>query len=197
MIYESPMIEVETASGVREIKLTTKELSNRRIFIQGEIDNDLAMSVVQQIMYLQKESNEPITIYISSPGGSVMDGLLIYDAIEMCPCIVKTVVLGMAASMGAVLFASGTKGERYMCPHSKVMIHEPLISNGVGGSATSIKNISESILETKKILNTILAKHCNKSIKELNKATSYDNYMNIEEAMKFGICDKTLESLFV
>ena len=102
---------------------------------------------------------------------------------------------GMAASMAAVLLAGGQPGRRYILPHSKTMIHEPLLSGGVGGSATSIRNISDSILETRSIVNGILAKHTGKSIKEINKATSYDNYMNAEKSVEFGICDKVVQGL--
>ena len=104
---------------------------------------------------------------------------------------------GMAASMAAILLAGGQKGNRYILEHSKVMIHEPLLANGVGGSATSIKNISESILETRKIVNGILAEHTGKSIEEINEATSFDNYMNAKEAIEFGICDAITKQIKV
>ena len=101
----------------------------------------------------------------------------------------------MAASMAAIILAGGQKGHRFILPHSKVMIHEPLISNGVGGSATSIKNISDSIIETRALVNNILVKHTGKDLEEINKATSFDNYMNAEEAIKFGICDEIAEKV--
>ena len=102
---------------------------------------------------------------------------------------INIICAGMAASMAAIILAGGQKGYRYILPHSKVMIHEPLLSSGLGGSATSIKNISDSILETREIVNSILAKHTGKSLSEVNKATSFDNYMNAEEAIAFGLCD--------
>ena len=107
------------------------------------------------------------------------------------------VCTGMAASMAAVILAGGQSGRRFILPHSKVMIHEPLISNGVGGSATSIKNISDSILKTREIINGILAKHTGKSVEDINKATDHDNYMNSNEAIEFGICDKITSKLSI
>ena len=99
--------------------------------------------------------------------------------------------------MAAIIFAGGQEGHRYILPHSKVMIHEPLLANGVGGSATSIKNISDSILETRELVNGILAKHTGKTLKAVNKATSFDNYMNAKEAIEFGICDKILDKIYL
>ena len=185
-----PSIEVESAHGTREVSLGTRHLMKRKIFINGSIDSELANNFLSQFMYLENESDEAITIYINSPGGEVNAGLMIYDIIQESKVRVNLVCTGMAASMAAVLLAGGKKGCRYILKHSKVMIHEPLLANGVGGSATSIKNISESILETRSLLNGILANHTGKSLKEINKATSFDNYMNAEEAIKFGICDE-------
>lgn len=190
-----PTIEVESAHGVREVSLDTRHLMNRRIFIHGEIDDDSANDFLSQMLYLEQESDEPITIYINSPGGQVDAGLLIYDCIQSCDVEVNIVCAGMAASMAAILLASGKKGHRYILPHSKVMIHEPLISQGVGGSATSIKNISDTILAMRELVNNILAKHTGKTLEEVNKATAFDNYMNAEAAIEFGICDQVVEKV--
>ena len=190
-----PTIEVESAHGVREVSLDTRHLMNRRIFIHGEIDDDSANDFLSQMLYLEQESDEPITIYINSPGGQVDAGLLIYDCIQSCDVEVNIVCAGMAASMAAILLASGKKGHRYILPHSKVMIHEPLISQGVGGSATSIKNISDTILAMRELVNNILAKHTGKTLEEVNKATAFDNYMNAEAAIEFGICDQVAEKV--
>ena len=185
-----PSIEVESAHGTREVSLATRHLMNRNIFLTGEINGEMANNFLSQFLYLEQESEEPITIYINSPGGEVNAGLMIYDTIRGSRLPINMVCTGMAASMAAVLLAGGQKGRRYILRHSKVMIHEPLISNGVGGSATSIKNISDSILETREIVNGILAEHTGKNMEEINKATSFDNYMNAEEAIEFGICDE-------
>ena len=184
-----PTIEVESAQGIREVSLDTRHLMNRRIFIQGEITDETANEFLSQMLYLEQKADDPITIYINSPGGSVNAGLVIYDCIQSSNLEINIICAGIAASMAAIILAGGQKGHRYILPHSKVMIHEPLLSSGLGGSATSIKNISDSILETREIVNGILAKHTGKSLNEVNKATSFDNYMNAEDAIAFGLCD--------
>ena len=193
----TPSIEVESVNGTREVSLTTRHLMNRNVFLQGTIDSDMANQFLSQLLYLEQESEEPVTIYINSPGGEVNAGLVIYDAIQGSNLEINMICTGMAASMAAILLAGGHKGNRYILEHSKVMIHEPLLANGVGGSATSIKNISESILETRKIVNGILAEHTGKSIEEINEATSFDNYMNAKEAIEFGICDAITKQIKV
>lgn len=192
-----PSIEVESAHGVREVSLDTRHLMNRRIFLNGEINEDTANDFLSQMLYLEQESNDPITIYINSPGGSVNAGLVIYDCIQAAEVEINLICAGTAASMAAIILAGGQQGHRYILTHSKVMIHEPLLAGGLGGSATSIKNISDSILETREIVNKILAKHTGKTLKEINKATSFDNYMNAEDAIKFGLCDKITEKMYI
>lgn len=192
-----PSIEVESAHGVREVSLDTRHLMNRRIFIHGEINEESANDFLSQMLYLEQESEDPITIYINSPGGSVNAGLVIYDCIQASNPEINLICAGTAASMAAIILAGGQKGHRYILPHSKVMIHEPLLAGGVGGSATSIKNISDSILETREIVNKILAKHTGKTLKEINKATSFDNYMNAKEAIEFGLCDEITEKMYI
>ena len=190
-----PSVEVDSAQGTREVALSTRHLMNRRIFLTGEINTETADSFLSQFLFLKSESDEPIEIYINSPGGQVNDGLMIYDLIQGSTIPVNMICTGMAASMAAILLAGGQKGRRFILPHSKVMIHEPLISGGVGGSASSIRNISESIMETRDIVNGILAKHTGKTIEEVNAATSFDHYMNAKESMEFGICDAIKNSL--
>ena len=144
-----PTIEVESAHGVREVSLDTRHLMNRKIFLHGEINSESADDFLSQMLFLEQESKEPISIYINSPGGSVNAGLVIYDCIQASEVEINMICAGTAVSMAAIIFAGGQKGHRYILPHSKVMIHEPLLAGGVGGSATSIKNISDSILETR------------------------------------------------
>lgn len=193
--FRTPMIEVESASGTREVALSTRHLTHRNIFLTGTIDEELANDFVSQLLYLEEDVDAPVTIYINSPGGEVTAGLLIYDAIQGSKLPITMVCMGQASSMAAVILAGGRKGQRFILPHSKVMIHEPLIPDGVGGSATSIKHISESILETRAIVNGILARHTGKSMEEIDEATSFDNYMNAKEAIAFGICDSMTESI--
>jgi len=192
----NPTIEVESHAGVREVSLLTRHLMNRNVFLTGEICMESAMSILSQLKYLANESDEEINMYINSGGGEVTAGLLIYDMVQQMKVPVNMYCTGIAASMAAVILAGGQKGRRYILPHSKTMIHEPLLAGGVGGSASSIKNISDSILETRKILNGILAKHTGKSLKEINKATAFDNYMNAEESIAFGLCDAVAKEVF-
>ena len=186
-----PSVLEDTCNGIREVLLRTKHFTDRRIFINGEISDNTANDLVSEMIYLAKE-DAPIDICINSPGGSVNAGLVIYDLIQSLEgkLMINMYCTGMAASMAALILAGGQKGHRFILPHSKVMIHEPLISGGVGGSASSIKKTADSILETKALSNSILAKHCGKSIEEIDTATSYDNYMNATEAIEFGICDE-------
>lgn len=184
-----PSVEEESCNGTREIALMTKHFTNRKLFLTGEIDDKMANDFVSKILYLGR-SEEPVDIYINSPGGSVNAGLVIYDMLQACKFPVNLYCIGEAASMAAVILAGGQKGRRFILPHSKVMIHEPLIRGGMGGSATSIKKTAESILETKAITNGLLAKHTGKSLEEIDEATSYDNFMNSEEAIAFGIVDE-------
>lgn len=187
----TPAVEVESANGIREVSLRTKHFSNGKVFLTGEVTEEMANDFVSELLYLT-DKGEPIDIYINSPGGSVSAGLVIYDVIQACSekIEINLYCIGMAASMGAVILAGGKKGHRFILPHSKVMIHEPLISGGMGGSATTIKKTAESILETKAITNGILAKHTGKTVEEIDEATAYDNFMNAQEAIEFGLCDE-------
>ena len=188
-----PSVEVESAHGTREVSLQTRHLMNRNIFLHGEVNADMANNFLSEFMYLENESADPITVYVNSPGGEVNSGLMIYDIIQASKVPVNMVCSGMAASMGAVIMVGGQKGRRYILPHSKMMIHEPLMMGDAGGSATSIKKKAESILETKALVNGIIAKHTGKTLEEIDEATSFDNYMNAEEAIEFGLCDRILE----
>lgn len=191
----NPCVEVESHNGIREVNIYTRHLSKRRIFLNSEIDRDVANDIVAQLLYLQEESDAPIFFYINSNGGEINAGLYIYDVIQSMTAPIYMYCTGMAASMAALLLAGGQPGRRFILPHSKTMIHEPLLAGGVGGSASSIRNISDSILETRNIVNGILAKHTGKSIKEVNKATAFDNYMNADKSVEFGICDKVVSGM--
>ncbi len=187
----NPQVLKESAQGYAVVDLRTEHLTNRKIFIGGSIDEAAADRFVSEALYLA-QTKEDVDIYINSQGGEVISGLVIYDTIQDMKkkLHVNMYCTGYAASMGAVIFAGGEKGRRYILPHSKCMIHEPLISGGMGGSATSIKKTADSILDTKSILNEILAKHTGKTIEEIDEATAFDNFMNAKEAIEFGLCDK-------
>ena len=185
----NPAIVEETCNGTGIIPLESRHLTDRKLFINGVVTSTLADNMVSEFLYLAT-SDEPVDIYINTPGGSVVDGMVIYDLIQTAPFEINMYCTGMAASMGAVLLAGGPKGHRFILPHSKVMIHEPLIDGSMGGSATSIKKTADSIMETKRILVDVLSKHTGKTKKAIDKAISFDNYMNAEEAVEFGICDE-------
>ncbi len=185
----NPSFIEETCTGKGIIPLRSQHFSDRKVFIDGEITDETANEFVSEFLYLAR-SDKPADIYMNTPGGSVLAGLLIYDIIQTATFPVNIYCTGLAASMGAIILAGGQKGRRFILPHSKVMIHEPLISGGIGGSATSIKNTADSILETKSILVDIIAKHTGRSKKTIEKAVGFDNFMNAKEAVEFGICDE-------
>ncbi len=192
----APSIERESVNGIEQVSLETDAFTNRKIFLFGLIDEKQVYGFTMQMLYLMEDEQSPIDIFINSPGGEVNAGLAIYDLIQSCKAPLNMYCIGMAASMGAVIFAGGQRGRRYILPHSQVMIHEPLVLGGVGGSASSIKNTADSILQTRALLNGILAKHTGRSIKQVDRATNYDHFMSAQEAVKFGLCDKITESLF-
>ena len=165
-------------------------LKDRIIIINGTIDNNLANSVVAQLLYLDSLNNDDISIYINSPGGSVTDGMAIYDTMNFINSDVSTIGFGMCASMGAFLLSSGTRGKRYALPNCEVMIHQPL--GGAQGQATEIKIAAEHILKTKDKLNKILSTNTNKDISVIEKDTDRDNFMNSNEALEYGIIDKII-----
>ena len=184
-----PMVVDQTDRGERSYDIYSKLLEERIVFITGEINDALANTVVAQLLYLEyKDPKKDITIYINSPGGSVSAGLAIYDTMNYISCDVVTMCIGMAASMGAFLLSSGTKGKRYSLPSSEIMIHQPL--GGAQGQASDIKIQAEHILKTKKKLNTILSNNTGRSFEEIEKDTDRDNYLSAEEALVYGLIDK-------
>lgn len=190
--YSIPALEKESSNGIQQVSLITDAFTNRRLFLFGEIDQNLVFSFTMQMLSLMEDEQSEINIYINSPGGEVNSGLAIYDLIQSCKTPINMYCIGMAESMGALIFAGGQKGRRFILPHSKVMIHEPLIPNGVGGSASSIKSTADSILQMRELLNGILAEHSGKTLDEINKATDHDNFMTAEEAIAFGLCDEVV-----
>lgn len=170
--------------------LYSRLLKDRIIFISGEIDDHLSSIVVSELLYLNSINHEDISIYINSPGGSVTAGLAIYDTMNYIESDVSTISVGMSASMGAFLLSSGTKGKRYALPNSEIMIHEPL--GGASGQATDINIQNNRLQEIKKKLNKILSKNTNKTIKQIEKDTNRDNYMNAKEALEYGLIDKII-----
>ncbi len=184
-----PMVVDQTANGERSYDIYSRLLEDRIIFITGEITDQTADLVVAQLIYLEaKNPDKDISIYINSPGGSVTAGMAIYDTMKYIKCDVCTICVGMAASMGAFLLSSGTKGKRYALANSEIMIHQPL--GGAQGQATEIKIAAEHILKIREKLNKILSENTGKPITQIEKDTDRDNFMSAEEACKYGLVDK-------
>ena len=186
-----PIVVDRENNGERSFDIFSKLLNNRIIFISGEIDDSLSNSVVAQLLHLDSINHDDISIYINSPGGSVSSGLAIYDTINFIKSDVSTVCVGIAASMGAFLLSSGTKGKRFILPNADVMIHQVLGRSE--GQASDIKIATDRILDLKNRLNKILAKNTGKSIKTIEKDTDRDNYLSAKEAIAYGLVDKIAE----
>lgn len=183
--------QIKTANGIFRIPLDTVHLGKRRLFINGEISMPTACDFCDKVMHLNDLSNEPIDLFISSYGGEVQAGLLMYDVIQSSPAPIRMYCRGAAYSMAAILFASGKHG-RFILPNSKLMLHEPLLNNGVQGSASSIKSISEGIMAIRSKLNNILALHTGRSIEEIEAVTCNDHFFTAEESVDFGLADKII-----
>ena len=178
-------------------QLIQKEfLDNRKIFLWGGVSDASAKDLINKMLWLtQKDSKKDITLYINSPGGVISSGMAIVDCMNMIQPDVSTVVMGMAASMGAVLLACGTKGKRYVWPHSRVMIHQPLISGQIIAPAADIKIHADEIKKTRAELNRILAERCGKELSQIEQDTDRDYYLNAGEAVEYGIADGIIEKL--
>lgn len=186
-------ILIKSSNGIAQVSADSKLLMQRKVFIEGEITPESACEFIKKIMILNAEDScKTIDVLINSPGGEINSGLVMYDVIQASKAPIRTFCIGRAYSMAAVLFACGKHG-RYMLPNSELMLHEPLLGNRVGGNSSSIKSISESLLETKKKMNQILSKHTGKSEEEVEKSTSYDHYYSPEESKEFGLCDQIVD----
>ena len=185
------MVE-QTARGERSYDIYSRLLKDRIVFLGGPIDDNVANIVIAQLLFLEAESpDKDIHIYVNSPGGVVTAGLAIYDTMQYIKPDVSTICVGSAASMGAVLLASGATGKRYALPHSRVMIHQPL--GGVQGQATEIEIHAREILRMREELNNILARHTGRTLDEINNDTERDNFLSAQEALKYGLVDEVLD----
>lgn len=183
------MVVEQTNKGERSYDIYSRLLEDRIIMLSGEIDDATANTVVAELIYLEgKDPDKDISIYINSPGGSVTAGLAIYDTMNYVKCDVSTICIGMAASMGAFLLSSGTKGKRFALPNSEIMIHQPL--GGAQGQASDIKIQADHILKIKEKLNGILSKNTGKPVEQVEKDTDRDNYLSAEQALEYGLIDK-------
>lgn len=183
---------MKSSSGATLVPIESILMSHRKIFVEGEIDENAACEFVKEVMLLNLEDAEkPIDVLIDSPGGEVRAGLMMYDAIQTSGAPIRLTCIGRAYSMAALLLASGSHGRRIL-PHGEVMVHEPLLGNRVSGSSSSIKGISDMLISTTNKLNALLSRHTGKSIQEIEKATAYDHYLSADESMEFGICDEVV-----
>lgn len=184
-----PMVVDQSAGGERSYDIYSRLLEDRIIFLTGEVDDNTANIIIAQLIYLEgKNPDKDIFFYINSPGGSVSAGMAIYDTMNYIKCDVSTICIGLAASMGAFLLSSGTKGKRYALPNSEIMIHQPL--GGTQGQASDIEIQAKHIKNIKNKLNKILSENTGKSIKEIEKDTDRDNYMSAQEAKEYGLIDE-------
>ncbi|UHR03583.1 ATP-dependent Clp endopeptidase proteolytic subunit ClpP [Peptoniphilus sp. GNH] len=188
-----PMVIEQTSRGERSYDIYSRLLKDRIIFLTGEVNDVMADLVVAQLLFLESEDpDKDIQVYINSPGGSVSAGFAIYDTMQYIKCDVSTICVGMAASMGAMLLLSGTKGKRFALPNSEIMIHQPL--GGASGQASDIMIHAEKIIEIRKRLNKIISERTGQDLKKVEKDTDRDYFLSAKEAMDYGIVDKVIET---
>lgn len=187
-----PVIVDKEGNYERSYDIFSRLLKDRIIFLSGEITDEIANSVIAELLYLDSLEKKDIKLYINSPGGSVTAGMAIYDTMNYIKSDVSTICVGLAASMGAFLLLSGQKGKRYSLENSEIMIHQPL--GGVQGQATEIKIAAERILNLREKLNKIIAEKTGQDIKKIRKDTERDYFLSSEEALDYGIIDKIIKN---
>lgn len=188
-----PMVIEKTAAGERSYDLFSRLLKERIIFLNGQVNDDLAALMVGQLIFLESENAEKdIQIYINSPGGSITAGMAIFDTMNYIKCDISTICVGMAASMGAFLLAAGTKGKRFSLPNSEIMIHQPL--GGSQGQSVDVEIYTKRLIKTRETINTILSERTGQPIKTIAKDTDRDNFMSAEQAKTYGLIDEIIVS---
>ena len=190
-----PYVIEQTSKGERSYDIFSRLLKDRIIFLAEDVNATSASLVVAQLLFLESEDpDKEIYLYINSPGGSITDGMAIVDTINYIKCPVSTICVGMAASMGAVLLASGAKGKRYATPNAEILIHQPLIAGGgLSGQTTEIKIHADHMVRTREKLNKLLSERTGQSLETIEKDTERDNYMTAEEALKYGLIDGIMD----
>ena len=188
-----PTVIEKEQGNERCYDIYSRLLKERIILLNGEINDDTANSIVAQLLFLDSENNDDISIYINSPGGSITSGMAIYDTMNIIKSDVSTICIGISASMAAFLLSSGKKGKRYILPNAEVMIHQPL--GGAQGQAKEIKIAAERILKLKDKINKIVSKNTNQSLEKIQNATERDYFLDAEEAKQYGISDKIIEKM--
>ena len=189
-----PYVIEQTNKGERSYDIFSRLLKDRIIFLSEDVNQTTASLIVAQMLFLESEDpDKEISFYINSPGGSITDGMAIFDTMNYIKCPVTTICIGMAASMGAFLLAAGTKGKRYATPNAEIMIHQPLISGGLSGQTTEIKIHAEHLVRTREKLNRILSERTGKSLEQIEKDTERDNFMTAEQALEYGLIDGIMD----
>lgn len=187
--FYMPSILVEDANGMHLLSTKSLLLKNRVIYLDAPITSDVTNEIIRSLLLLSAENTDAITIVVDSPGGEIQAGLALIDAIEFCPCVVRTVALGNSCSMGALILAAGRQGHRYVSAKSKVMIHEPLLGQGVCGSTSQMESIVNNLKERRVTINGLLCRYTGQDAETMQEATSYDHYFSSEEAVAFGLAD--------
>ena len=189
-----PYVIEQTSKGERSYDIFSRLLKDRIIFLGEDVNSTTASLVIAQMLFLETEDpDKEIYVYITSPGGSVTDGLAIVDTMNYIKCPVSTFCLGLAASFGAVLLANGEKGKRFAMPNAEILIHQPLIAGGgISGQTTDIKIHAEQMIKTRERLTKILADRTGKPLEQVMQDTERDNYMTAEEALEYGLIDEIL-----
>lgn len=186
------VIDKTPQGGERVYDIYSRLLEERIIFLGSAINDEVANVVIAQLLFLEKtDSTKDITIYVNSPGGSVTSTLAMYDTMQLIKCDVSTVCLGIAASGGSIILMGGTKGKRFILPHSEVMIHQPL--GGTEGQATDIAIHADHIIKTKKLLNEMIARHTGQDLKKVEEDTERDYFMDAKASLEYGLVDKIIE----
>ena len=189
-----PYVIEQTSKGERSYDIFSRLLKDRIIFLSEDVNSASASLVVAQLLFLESEDpDKEISLYINSPGGSITDGMAIVDTINYIKCPVSTICVGMAASMGAVLLASGAKGKRFATPNAEILIHQPLISGGLSGQTTEIKIHADHMVRTREKLNKLLSERTGQSLETIERDTERDNYMTAQEALEYGLIDGIMD----
>ncbi len=189
-----PCVIEQTGRGERSYDIFSRLLKDRIIFLSEDVNHVTASLVIAQMLFLESEDpDKEISFYINSPGGSITDGMAIVDTMNYIKCPVSTICIGLAASMGSVLLASGAKGKRYATPNSEILIHQPLISGGLSGQTTEIKIHADHMVKTREKLNKLLSEKTGQTLEQIEKDTERDHYMTAEEALKYGLIDEIID----
>ena len=188
-----PYVVEQTARGERSYDIFSRLLNDRIIVLSEDVNPTSASVIIAQLLYLEGQDPEKdISFYINSPGGSITDGMAIHDTMKYIKCDVSTICMGMAASMGAFLLASGTKGKRFALPNAEIMIHQPLMQ-GLQGQATDIKIHADHLVRTKEKMNTLLSQYTGQPLEKVMQDTERDNFLSAQQAAEYGLIDAVIE----